>query len=75
MFDELNEASAEDELRVIRQHLTRLVFRAQPLDRSNKRLYSTGSLNPDPCRGREANLTQPAVTHQVQARMLSSEAL
>ena len=31
MIDELNEAGAEDELRVIRQQLTRLVFRAQPL--------------------------------------------
>jgi hypothetical protein len=37
MIDELNQASAEDELRVIRQQLTRLVFRAQPLDRSNNR--------------------------------------
>jgi hypothetical protein len=31
MIDELNEVGAEDELRVIRQQLTRLVFRAQPL--------------------------------------------
>ena len=33
MIDELNEVEvgAEDELRVIRQQLTRLVFRAQPL--------------------------------------------
>jgi hypothetical protein len=29
MIDELNEVGAEDELRVIRQQLTRLVFRAQ----------------------------------------------
>src|SRR5215831_15834525 len=34
MIDELNEAGAEDELRVIRQQLTRLVFRAQPLPRA-----------------------------------------
>jgi hypothetical protein len=31
MIDELNEVGAEDELRVIRQQLTRLVFRTQPL--------------------------------------------
>jgi hypothetical protein len=31
MIDELNEVGAEDELRVLRQQLTRLVFRAQPL--------------------------------------------
>src|SRR5262249_14239451 len=31
MIDELNEVGAEDELRVIRQQRTRLVFRAQPL--------------------------------------------
>ena len=31
MIDELNEVGAEDELRLIRQQLTRLVFRAQPL--------------------------------------------
>ncbi len=31
MIDELNEVGAEHELRVIRQQLTRLVFRAQPL--------------------------------------------
>ena len=31
MIDELNEVGAEDELRVIRQQLTRLVFRAEPL--------------------------------------------
>ena len=31
MIDELNEVGAEDELRVIRQQLTRLIFRAQPL--------------------------------------------
>ena len=31
MIDELNEAGAEDDLRVIRQQLTRLVFRAEPL--------------------------------------------
>jgi hypothetical protein len=31
MIDELNEVGAEDELRVIRQQLTRLVFRAQLL--------------------------------------------
>jgi len=34
MIDELNEAGAEDELRVIRQQLTRLVLRAQPLPRA-----------------------------------------
>ena len=34
MIDELNEVGAEDELRVIRQQLTRLVFRAQPLPRA-----------------------------------------
>jgi len=31
MIDRLNEAGAEDELRVITKQLTRLVFRAQPL--------------------------------------------
>ena len=31
MIDGLNEAGAEDQLRVIRQQLTRLLFRAQPL--------------------------------------------
>ena len=31
MIDRLNEAGAEDELRVITRQLTRLVFRAQPL--------------------------------------------
>src|SRR5262249_45714191 len=31
LIDRLNEVGAEDELRVIRQQLTRLVFRAQPL--------------------------------------------
>ena len=31
MIDELNEVGAEEELRVIRQQLTRLVFRAEPL--------------------------------------------
>jgi hypothetical protein len=31
MIDELNDVGAEDELTVIRQQLTRLVFRAQPL--------------------------------------------
>ena len=31
MIDELNEVGAEDELRVIRQQLSRLLFRAQPL--------------------------------------------
>ena len=34
MIDELNEAGAEDELRVISKQLTRLVFRAQPLPRA-----------------------------------------
>ena len=31
VIDRLNEVGAEDELRVLRQQLTRLVFRAQPL--------------------------------------------
>jgi len=31
MIDRLNEAGAEDELRVITKQLTRLVFRAQPV--------------------------------------------
>ena len=31
MIDRLNEAGAEDELRVVTKQLTRLVFRAQPL--------------------------------------------
>jgi hypothetical protein len=31
MIDRLNEAGAEDELRLITKQLTRLVFRAQPL--------------------------------------------
>ena len=31
MIDELNDVGAEDELRVIRQQLTRLVFSAEPL--------------------------------------------
>jgi hypothetical protein len=31
MIDRLNEAGAEDELKVITKQLTRLVFRAQPL--------------------------------------------
>jgi len=31
LIDRLNEAGAEDELRVITKQLTRLVFRAQPL--------------------------------------------
>ena len=31
LIDRLNEVGAEDELRVIRQQLTRLLFRAQPL--------------------------------------------
>ena len=31
VIDRLNEAGAEDELRVITRQLTRLVFRAQPL--------------------------------------------
>jgi hypothetical protein len=31
MIDQLNEAGAEHELRVITKQLTRLVFRAQPL--------------------------------------------
>jgi hypothetical protein len=31
MIDELHEVGADDELRVIRQQLTRLVLRAQPL--------------------------------------------
>jgi hypothetical protein len=31
MIDDLNEVGAEDGLRVIRQQLTRLVFRAEPL--------------------------------------------
>ena len=31
MIDRLNEAGAEDELRVISKQLTRLVYRAQPL--------------------------------------------
>jgi hypothetical protein len=33
VIDRLNEANAEDELRVINQQLTRLSFRAQPLQR------------------------------------------
>ena len=33
-IDRLNEAKAEDELRVISKQLTRLVFRAQPLPRA-----------------------------------------
>ena len=31
LIDRLNEVGAEDELRVIAKHLTRLVYRAQPL--------------------------------------------
>jgi hypothetical protein len=31
MIDRLNQAGAEDELKVISRQLTRLVFRAQPL--------------------------------------------
>ena len=34
VIDRLNEANAEDELRVISKQLTRLVFRAQPLPRA-----------------------------------------
>jgi hypothetical protein len=34
VIDRLNEADAEDELRVISKQLTRLVFRAQPLPRA-----------------------------------------
>ena len=34
MIDRLNEAGAEDELRVISKQLTRLVYRAQPLPRA-----------------------------------------
>ena len=34
VIDRLNEANAEDELRVINKQLTRLVFRAQPLPRA-----------------------------------------
>ena len=33
-IDRLNEADAEDELRVINKQLTRLCFRVQPLPRS-----------------------------------------
>jgi hypothetical protein len=33
LIDRLNEADAEDELRVISNQLTRLVFRVQPLPR------------------------------------------
>jgi hypothetical protein len=33
VIDRLNEAAAEDELRVISNQLTRLVFRVQPLPR------------------------------------------
>jgi hypothetical protein len=33
MIDRLNEADAEDELRVINKQLTRLCFRVQPLPR------------------------------------------
>jgi hypothetical protein len=36
MIDELNEVGAEDELRVIRQQLTRLVFRARSRFPSDK---------------------------------------
>ena len=34
VIDRLNEADAEDELRVINKQLTRLCFRVQPLPRS-----------------------------------------
>ena len=34
VIDRLNEADAEDELRVIKKQLTRLCFRVQPLPRS-----------------------------------------
>ena len=34
MIDRLNQAGAEDELKVISRQLTRLVFRAQPLPRA-----------------------------------------